>query len=368
MPADINDYFKKRQNSNGNGNKNEPPRGGGNGGGGNQPPFEPPEFMKDFGKKGALFYIVVIIVVFIFVTKPYVVVNSGEVGIKITTGKYDPIPLEPGFHVYLPIVQKVIKEDTKVRIINYKTIEDVALGSNEGIKINPAINVLDKRGLPVSIELTVQYRLRPQQAPQTISTWGISWEDKIINPVVRDIVRTVIGSHTAEELPAKRNELAMLIEKGLSEKVDNLDNQPVQLTSIQLREIVLPEKIKEQIERVQIANQEAERVRYEVERAKQEAEKKAALAKGEAEAKKIRAQGNADAVLIEAQAQAKANNVVSKSLTNDLLELRQIEVQGQFNEALKVNKDAKLFLTPGGSVPNIWVDSGSKQTNTAVSR
>lgn len=48
----------------------------------------------------------------------------------------------------------------------------------------------------------------------------------------------------------------------------------MELVSIQLTEIVLPVAIKEQIERVQVARQEAERARYEVERAKQEAEKK----------------------------------------------------------------------------------------------
>jgi len=42
--------------------------------------------------------------------------------------------------------------------------------------------------------------------------------------------------------------------------------------------------------------------------------------------------------------------------------MEQIKVQGKFNEALKVNKDAKIFLTPGGAVPNIWVDmKNSKQ-------
>ena len=33
-------------------------------------------------------------------------------------------------------------------------------------------------------------------------------------------------------------------------------------------------------------------------------------------------------------------------------------------EALKDNKDAQIFLTPGGAVPNIWVDSKSKQRTT----
>ena len=38
-------------------------------------------------------------------------------------------------------------------------------GKNQGIFRNDAINVMDSRGLTVSIELTVQYRLNPQTTP-----------------------------------------------------------------------------------------------------------------------------------------------------------------------------------------------------------
>jgi regulator of protease activity HflC (stomatin/prohibitin superfamily) len=239
-------------------------------------------------------------------------------------------------------------------------------GFDSGIRVNPAINILDARGLPVSIELTVQYKLLPAGAPTTIANWGLSWEDKIVNPEVRNVVRNVVGKYTAEELPVKRNQIATLIENGIRKKIDGLEGKPVKLESVQLREIVLPKKIKEQIERVQIANQEAERLKYEVLRAKQEAEKKAALAKGEADRNRIEAQGKADAITIQAKAQAAANNLISKSLTPKLLHLEQIKVQGQFNEALRVNKDAKIFLTPGGSTPNIWVDTKDSQSQKAT--
>ncbi|MAD41507.1 MAG: hypothetical protein CL623_03845 [Arcobacter sp.] len=362
MPID-NDYFKKKQQQNGGGNSSN-----NNGGGGNyQPPFEPPEFFKNLGKKAGFIYVIIAIVVALFLFKPFVIVESGEVGIKSTTGKYEETPLRPGIHLYIPGFQKVVLIDTKVRLMNYASVETTG-NFDQSIRLNPAINILDARGLPVSIELTVQYRLTAEGAPTTIANWGFSWEDKIINPVVRDIVRNVVGVYTAEELPTKRNEIAVKIEDGVRANIDGLPGKPVALLSVQLREIVLPTKIKEQIERVQIANQESERVKYEVLRTKQEAEKRAAKAIGDAEANRIEAQGRADAVTIEAKAQAAANMAIAKSLTPNLLHMQQIEVQGKFNEALKTNKDAKIFLTPGGSTPNIWVDSKSKSRDTAVSQ
>ena len=173
---------------------------------------------------------------------------------------------------------------------------------------------------------------------------------------------------TPPNLPTKRNEIANAINEDISAKINALDNKPVDLQTVQLRDIILSNNIKEQIERVQIAKQEAERTKYEVERANQEALKKAALAKGNADAVKIEAQGRADAAKIEADAQAYANKEVAKSLDANLLSLKQIETQAKFNEALRENGDAKIFLTPGGAVPNIWVDTKDKAKQSAIER
>ena len=346
MATNYNDYFKK------NNPQNEPPMGGN---------FTPPQ-MPNFLNKPIVWIIGIILLLGIF-AKPFVIINQGEVGILSTTGKFDDRPLQAGMHFYIPIIQKVYVVDTRVHIINYKRNAEVGSMNDESgsIKLYPAINVLDSRGLPITIELTVGYRLNPQNAAKTIANYGFNWEDKIINPLVRDVVRNVIGRFPAEDLPVKRNQIATLINTDMGNKLDKLKYQPVILESVQLREIILPQKIKDQIEAVQVAKQQAERVKYEVLRAQQEAQKRAALAKGVAEAKKIQAQGEADAVMIKAKAEANANKLISNSLSPELLKLKQIEVQGRFNDALKTNKNAQIFLTPGGAVPNIWLDAKDRQ-------
>jgi regulator of protease activity HflC (stomatin/prohibitin superfamily) len=368
MPADLNDYFKKKNGGNGNSG------GGNNGGGGDRRPpnlnIEPPEFFKNLGKKAGILYAIIGVIVLLVIAKPFVVINSGEVGIKATTGKFEPIAMQPGFHIFIPFVQKVFVVDTRVRIMNFTSSEDLSAINQRGagIQTNNAISVLDNRGLPVSLDLTVQYKLDPDAAPQTMATWGMAWEDKIISPVVRDVVRSVVGKFTAETLPQMRNEIAVKIEDGIRKNIDAQPGNPVQLLTVQMREIILPTKIQDQIEKVQVAKQEAERTRYEVERSKQEALKVAAIAEGAARAREIKAQGQANAVKIEADANSYANIKIAKSITNELLALKQIEIQGKFNEALSVNKDAKIFLTPGGAVPNIWVDTKNTQKTTAITK
>jgi len=360
MPADLNDYFKNR----GGGDKgpgNNKPLGSG-GGGGRKPP-EAPEFLKEFGKKTGWLYALIAIVALFVIAKPFIVINSGEVGIKSTAGKFESDPLTPGFHIFIPFVQEVRIVDAKVRSINYTSNaqHNMANIRESGVLNASSITALDMRGLLISIDITVQYRLKPDTAPQTIATYGYAWEEKIVNPIVRDVVRAVVGSYKAEELPAKRKEIADAIRLGIEGQVDAKTGSPVELTTVNLREIILPPKIVEQIERVQIAKQEGDRVKLEVLRAEQEAEKIAALAKGKADARIIQAKGLADSIRIEADAKAYENIEIGKSLTAEMLHLKQIEVQGKFNEALKTNTNAQIFLTPGGSTPNIWVDSKSRQ-------
>ncbi len=356
MPADMNDYFKKKKPGNNSNNNNN------SGGGGNS--FENP--LNNMGK-GAPWIVILIAIGFaFFVLKPFTIINSGEVGIKVNTGKFEQKSLPAGLHFYIPVIQKIIPVNTRIRLITYSDVSTGALGDSYrgfegGLRRNPAISVLDRRGLTVKIDIAVQYRLKAESAPATIEKWGSSWEEKIINSKVREVVRDVVGQYTAEQLPEMRNQIASAIETKVKDSVDSLPNQPVILTSVELRTINLPTKIKDQIERVQIAKQDVTIAEQEKEKAKQQAQKAAEVARGEAERNRIEAQGEADKIRIEAEEQAKANTLISRSLTSELLELEQIKTQGKFNDALKVNRDAKIFLTPGGAVPNIWVNTQGKE-------
>jgi len=364
----MNDYFKKKQPNGGGNNKtpnNRPLQGGGNGGGG----FQAPSW---------LFGVLAIVAALIFF-KPFTIINSGEVGIKVKTGKFDETPLRAGLHFYIPVIQNIITVNTRMRQVIYSNERNTlnaddyksrrTLGSNNlegGVKQSRAIPVLDKRGLTVSIDLAVQYQLRDDVAPKTIEQWGAAWEEKIINSKVREVVRDVIGQYTAEKLPEMRNEIAKTIETKVMKKVHSLTGKPVVVSSVELRNIVLPEKIRQKIEQLQAEKQNVNIAEQQKERAKQEAQKNAEIARGEAERNRIVAQGQADKIRIEAEEQAKANKLISDSLTSELLQLEQIKTQGKFNDALRVNKDAKIFLTPGGSVPNIWIDTKG-QTQKTVS-
>ena len=356
MPSDLNDYFKKNKKKENN-NKNS----------NNQNPFN------GFSKGVLTFFFIGALIVFIIILKPFIVINSGEVGIKIRTGKFQNIPLKAGLHFYIPIIEKIIPVNTRIRLITYSDKHIGSLGDNYGsgfssnanfeggLKRNPSIQVMDNRGLNVNIDIAVQYKIKAETAPKTIEIWGARWEEKIINSKVREVVRDIIGQYTAEQLPEKRNEIAKAIRDKIDFKIKSLKDQPVILSSVELRNIDLPLKIKNQIERVQIAKQDVTIAEQMKERAKQEAQRKVEIAKGEAERNRIEAQGEADKIRIEAEEQAKANVLISESLTSELLELEQIKTQLKFNEALRVNKDAQIFLTPGGAVPNIWVDAKSRQ-------
>jgi regulator of protease activity HflC (stomatin/prohibitin superfamily) len=287
----------------------------------------------------------------------YTVIESGKVGVLSTFGKYDPEELPPGLHLKIPLIQKIQRVDVRVHTITYKGRVDGP--DKAGIINKPAITVLDKRGLPVEVELTVQYQLLPDMASEMLKEWGRNWEEKLINPTVREVVRDVIGQYPAELIPTKRPEITTKIENEIRKRikeVGTIEGKPsVKVVGVQLRNILLPYEIQRKIKEVQIAKQEAEKMKYIEEKARREQE----VRKIQAETRKIQmvieAQAKAEAKLTEAKAMAEANKILSKSITPELLKWKELEVQHELVESLRKNPNTTLFINiPAGNF-HMWL-------------
>ena len=319
----------------------------------------------DKGKLNA--YVVSILVgvflLVVLVNSSFTVIESGEVGVLSTFGKYDMEELPPGLHFKLPFVQHIHKVDVKVHTINYKGSLDKP--DQQGIINKPAITVLDKRGLPVDVELTVQYQLIPDMAAEMLQEWGRNWEEKLINPTVREVVRDIIGQYPAETIPTKRAEITAKIETEIRKRikeVGKINKKPsVRVVGVQLRNILLPLEIQRKIKEVQIAKQEAEKMKYVEEKAKREKEVKRIQAETEKIQMVIRAQAKAEAQITEAKAVAKANEIISRSITPELLKWKELEVQQSLVESLKRNPNTTLFINvPAGNF-HMWLKENKER-------
>ena len=139
------------------------------------------------------------------------------------------------------------------------------------------------------------------------------------------------------ELVGERANLAAAIEVMLSEKLAEFN---VELVSTSIENMAFTDAFTNAVEEKQVAQQNKLRAQTEAERIKIEAE-------DEAEKERIEAKGEADAKLIQAEAEAEANQKISQSLTNGVLQNKFID-----------SWDGKLpMVTDGGnSLINLPLD------------
>ena len=166
------------------------------------------------------------------------------------------------------------------------------------------LSVLDKKGLTVKIDFTVLYHPKPNKIGVIHKNIGRDYNDIIIRPESRSVVRQVIGKYTAEELySTKRGELQAdcesIIEKTLTKYNLILDG-------IKIRDVDLPIKITTAIE----AKQEQEQINLKAQLKEEEenflADAKIAQAKGNKQAKVLEAEGEAEAIRLKQKELAKS--------------------------------------------------------------
>ncbi len=204
------------------------------------------------------------------------------------------------------------------------------------------------------------FTLSPPLASEMLQKWGFRWEEKLVNPTVREVVRDIIGKYPAEEIPIKRPEIATRIEEGIRKQLTQLSKIDgkisVQVVGVQLRNIFLPPEIQRKIKEVQIAKQEAEKMKYVEEKVKREQE----VRKIQAETKKIQmvieAQAKAEAKITEAKAIAEANRLIAQSITPEILKWKELEVQKIMAESLKTNPKATIFINLPQGNTHLWLN------------
>ena len=323
--------------------------------------------MRDLTEKGfwtfpkMIFAGTIALVVVTFLLLNVNIIESGEVGIKKVSGKYEKEPMTAGIYWTPPWVSVEII-DAHMHSINYiiSAWDDKRLidhDMQDGVMTVSSIKATDSRGLPIDVDITVRYQINQEVVPATIAEYGRGWEEMLVNPIVRDSVREVIARYPAEEIPIKRADIGAKIEQRLAKKVEAIKNTPLFFAGSNLREVRLPKKINDNITRVQEARQAKERAIQETELAKQNALKVVAIAKGEADKKKVavdmeayarvtRAKAEADSIKLRAEAQAEANRKIANSLTPQLVELKNIEAKIELyrNPSLKIVPDNSNML------------------------
>ncbi len=167
--------------------------------------------------------------------------------------------------------------------------------------IDEKMDVLDKNGLSISVDVTLRFHPIYAQIGYLHENFGTGYINTLVIPEVRAAVRQVTGRFTAEEIySTKRGEVESMIK---TETANSLKENNCQMRALLIRSINLPEQIKTAIENKLKQEQEALAYQFRLDKEKSEAERKRIAADGE----------------------AVANKIINSSLTPELLKMRGIE-------------------------------------------
>ena len=228
---------------------------------------------------GLLRIVAYIGIVFSVLFSSIVQIGPGEVGVPILFGNVQENTLRSGLNFINPLVT-VEKLDIKTQAYTMSGVRD------EGtVKGDDAIITLSSDGLSLKLDVTIWFRLGEAQAPNLLRTIGTDYVEKIVRPAARTALRDVSVMFTATDIySAKRDDFQSEITKNLEKA---FDGRGIVLERILLRNVELPQKVKEAIDEKISSEQRAQQMVYVLQKEKQEAERKRVEAEGIAQAQKI---------------------------------------------------------------------------------
>ncbi|MBI3019422.1 MAG: prohibitin family protein [Deltaproteobacteria bacterium] len=224
-------------------------------------------------------------------------IPAGHVGVKDFFGKVSDQVLYPGIHFVLPMT-KVVKFSTRTQ------------------SMKEAASVPTSEGLVVSLDVSLLYHVKPSEAVTIYKTIGEGYEYIVIDPQLRSVIRDVTAGYEAKFLYSTSREL---VAQNMFEHLKKLlDSRGIEAEQVLLRAIQLPELLTTAIQEKLQAEQQSQRMKFVLEKEKQEAERK-----------RVEAQGVSD-----------FQNIVSKGLSSQLLKWKAIEVAGDLSKS----QNAKIIV------------------------
>jgi regulator of protease activity HflC (stomatin/prohibitin superfamily) len=270
--------------------------------------------------------VVVIVVALVLLPTTVVYVNPGYVGIVIhrAGGGVDKTPLGPGLHLKNPLTTGIEEYPVFMQtLVLTKT-------STEGSTNNDEINVNSKEGQPISLDVSMSFELDPDKAPGLYTTFRRdiqSIQHGYVKQSIRQALQEVIGNEEIAAVigPKKAeavNQTTMLLSQRLAQ-------YGIVVKQFTINELRAPQAVIEAINQKNVMQQQALTSQNEL-------QKNTFQAQGDS----IKAMGHAKAILAEAEAQAKANELLSRSVTANLV---------QYEMAKKW--DGKMPQVAGGAMP-----------------
>ena len=184
---------------------------------------------------------------------------------------------------------------------------------------NETLSVLSSNGATIGMDVSVRYSPDPRRLPLLHTTYGAEYYERLIQPVVRSVAREVVGQFEPEELySTRREELQNQIESRVSRQIGD---QYITLRDILIRDVELPDQVRQAIELKLQEEQRAQQVQFSIDRERREAERKR----------------------IEAEGQATYQRLITESLSDRYLQYEGV----QATRALAESDNAKVVIVGG---------------------
>lgn len=254
-----------------------------------------------------------------------IVVDAGEVGVvfNIFSGTQDE-PLLPGLHIVVPYINEVYR---------YSTLEQVytmtrTLGEGE-LHGDDSLWSPTGEGLQVGIDSSTRYKIDPRKIAFIHNNYRNTFVEVLVRPAIRSIVRHHVSQNTVTNVygPA-RAQIQQDITEDLEER---FSAGGLILLSFDIRNVNFTDDYATSIEQKQIAQQDAERMQFVLQKESQEATRK-----------KIEAEGVKQAAITEAQGEAEALRLINEQIKQNanLLTYRYIE---------KLSPNVRVMMLPSDS-------------------